>query len=101
MREFGPPGYKINPKTPLTQAVLPLLQQAIAAWPTLMASGLRLGSPAVSVAQDGTRRDSWLGQFMQQVPCLATALKHCNGCNDHICAVGTCLLLLCVRAITQ
>ena len=47
-----------------------VVQQAIAAWPTLMASGLRLGSPAVSVAQDGTRRDSWLGQFMQQVKCL-------------------------------
>ena len=51
----------------LTAFVLPLLQQAIAAWPTLMASGLRLGSPATSISQDGTRRDSWLGQFMQQV----------------------------------
>ncbi len=48
-----------------------VVQQAIAAWPTLMASGLRLGSPAVSVAQDGSRRDSWLGQFMQQVLDLA------------------------------
>ena len=48
-----------------------VVQQAVAAWPTLMASGLRLGSPAVSIAQDGTRRDSWLGQFMQQVLYLA------------------------------
>ena len=55
----------------LRAVVCSLVQQAIAAWPTLMASGLRLGSPAVSVAQDGTRRDSWLGQFMQQVCCLA------------------------------
>ena len=52
---------------PLTLGILPVVQQAVAAWPTLMASGLRLGSPAVSVAQDGARRDSWLGQFMQQV----------------------------------
>ena len=57
----------------LTADVFALLQQALAAWPTLMASGLRLGSPAVSIAQDGTRRDSWLGQFMQQVRCLALA----------------------------
>ena len=45
------------------------LQQAIAAWPKLMASGLRLGSPALSVAEDGTLPSSWIGQFMQQVSC--------------------------------
>lgn len=43
------------------------LQEAIAAWPKLQASGLRLGSPALSVAEDGTLPSSWIGQFMQQV----------------------------------
>lgn len=53
----------------LTQCVC-LPQQAIAAWPTLMASGLRLGSPALSASEDGTDPNSWIGQFMQQVhPC--------------------------------
>ncbi|CAK0786608.1 hypothetical protein CVIRNUC_009822 [Coccomyxa viridis] len=41
--------------------------EAIAAWPAMMGSGLRLGSPAVSVAVDGTTSSSWIGQFMQQV----------------------------------
>ena len=43
------------------------LQEAIAAWPTLQNSGLRLGSPALSTAQDGTESSSWIGQFMTQV----------------------------------
>lgn len=51
------------------------LQEAIAAWPTLQASGLRLGSPATSIAQDGTQSGSWIGQFMQQVPCLLWKLS--------------------------
>ncbi|CAK0786607.1 hypothetical protein CVIRNUC_009821 [Coccomyxa viridis] len=41
--------------------------QAIAAWPTLMASGLRLGSPALSASENGTDPNSWIGQFMQQI----------------------------------
>ena len=38
-----------------------------------MGSGLRLGSPAVSVAVDGTTSSSWIGQFMQQVRGLLDA----------------------------
>ena len=49
------------------------LQEAIAAWPAMMGSGLRLGSPAVSVAVDGTTSSSWIGQFMQQVRGLLNA----------------------------
>jgi hypothetical protein len=51
------------------------LQEAIAAWPTLQASGLRLGSPANSISQDGTQSGSWIGQFMQQVPRLLRNLS--------------------------
>ena len=40
----------------------------------MMGSGLRLGSPAVSVAQDGTTSSSWIGQFMQQVCGMLNAL---------------------------
>ena len=49
------------------------MQEAIAAWPAMMGSGLRLGSPAVSVAVDGTTSASWIGQFMQQVRGLLNA----------------------------
>ena len=53
------------------RAVITGLQEAIAAWPILQNSGLRLGSPALSADQDGTNSSSWIGQFMTQVPCQA------------------------------
>ena len=40
------------------------VEDAIAAWPRFIATGLRLGSPAVANA-DGSDND-WLGQFMSQ-----------------------------------
>lgn len=40
--------------------------QAIADWPQLQASGLRLGSPATGTGDD-TKPDGWLAQFMQEI----------------------------------
>ncbi len=54
--------------------MLARLQEAVAAWPILESAGLRLGSPAVSTATDGTHSDSWMGQFMAQVNQLALRL---------------------------
>lgn len=51
-------------------------QEAIAAWKYLQNSGLRLGSPATSVTDDGTKPDSWIGRFMTQVS-HSMALKCC------------------------
>lgn len=39
------------------------VEQAIEAWPSLMSTGLRLGSPAVADPPDGSDHD-WLGHFM-------------------------------------
>ena len=39
------------------------VEQAIEAWPSLMSTGLRLGSPGVADPPDGSDND-WLGRFM-------------------------------------
>ena len=39
--------------------------QALSYWPTLQATGMRLGSPAVSSGQDPSKASGWLWNFMQ------------------------------------
>ena len=42
------------------------VEQAIADWPHLQATGLRLGSPALGTGDD-TKTNGWLAQFMAQI----------------------------------